>query len=409
MTHDPPSPWTDSLLSRLGQLGVPAGGAPTTTAAALLAKAAVTAPVVIGVAGVKLYGILAAAALVGFGGGVVATQLVHGLAPPAADSERVTETTKIHEEPTTLLDETLREEAEPPRGASIVPWSLPTQPATLTLSPSQEDRAERTCAPCQPVIYETGACTHENSSLALDAPLDIGGDDDIDWSSVEPEPQASLDEAELEPTVLEPFQASTTTAEVEGVGGTRRRLPRPAEGHLRVGLDGGGMEFPEVSLGNLSGSVGLELLGPGPQRAAPLLAVNLDLGLASAEAVGTLAADGEVGLALLPQPDVRFCVAGVAGVRLFDEAIWGPYLGDITLQDLRDRGMEPPTGSLVLPTLGGRFGIVVGDRRLSPLSFRASFHGQAMFMQDTFDGTRRVVPRIGGTVGIDLLLPSAVK
>ncbi len=409
MTHDPPDPLTDPLLSRLGQLGVPAGGAPTTTAAALLAKAAVAAPVVIGVAGVKLYGILAAAAMVGFGGGVVATQLIHGLASSAVDGERVTETTKIHEEPTTLLDETLREEAEPPRAASIVPWSLPTKPATLPLSPSQEDRAEHTCAPCQPVIYETVACTHEHSIPVREAPLAAEEDDDIDWGSVEPEPLASLDEGEREPTVLEPFQASKATAEVEGVGETRRRLPRSAEGHLRVGLDGGGMGFPEVSLGNLSGSVGLELLGPGPQRAAPLLAVNLDLGLASAEAVGTLAADGEVGLALLPQPDVRFLFAGVAGVRLLDEAIWGPYLGDITLQDLRDREMEVPTGSLVLPTLGGRFGIVIGARQLSPLSFRASFHGQAMFMQDPFDGTRRVVPRLGGTVGIDLLLPSAVK
>ena len=68
-----------------------------------------------------------------------------------------------------------------------------------------------------------------------------------------------------------------------------------------------------------------------------------------------------------------------------------------------------PSGPVTLPSFGGRIGLVLGDRRKSPLSFRASFTGQALFFRDPTREVTMVLPRIGGTVGLDILLPPPSK
>jgi len=253
---------------------------------------------------------------------------------------------------------------------------------------------------------------------ADDMPAAPGGPDDADdgaadddWVGEPDDDEPSLPRMPPSPESMESDPLSNGSASAEVVP-TGRRVAgiQPAEGHLRIGLDGGAAAFPDGALGNLSGAVGLELLGPGPVRAAPLLAVNLDAGLMSARPLGTLAFDGEAGIALRPSPDLRFSIAGVGGVRFVDQGYWDTYmdeLSDLTPEDERRIYELLPTEALTVPTFGGRLGLVIGDRRKSPLSFRISFTGQALVFREPVRNTSSLLPRIGGTVGMDVQLPPA--
>ncbi len=410
MSHDPLDPSADPLLFKLGQLGVPAGGAPSATAAALLSKAAVAVPVVAGLAGVKLYSLLAATLAVGLGGGAVVTELIHGRGYQTAESIGTVEDGEGIEfaEGVEVCDES--------PGGWGVPWALP---------PSVDDAIVHAAAePASPgVVVVTryievpvatlgaaGGATDGDTS-ALDGLDDLIDDDDwIGEPEVEPAPEFPRSPPDPERVELDPFESVTTSAEVIPTGRRVEGGGLPAEGHLRIGVDGGVATFPDANLGNLSGAVGLELLGPGPFRAAPLLAFNLDAGLISARPLGTLAVDGEVGIALRPRPDLRIGIAAVGGVRFVDRTYWDTYLDGLSWmspEEERRTWESLPTGALTAPTFGGRIGLVIGDRRRSPLSFRAAFTGQALVFREPVRDTTVLIPRLGGTVGVDILLPPA--
>ncbi len=408
MSHDPLDPSSDPLLVKLGQLGVPAGGAPSATAAALLSKAAVAAPVVVGLAGAKLYGLLVATLAVGLGGGVVITELVRGDGPQTAESLAMVElATGGESTPSIEQCEELLDEMEPAvveEGAAddgiVCADAEPASPQVVYVTRYIE----------VPVATGDAADVLPSALGGLDDADDGAADDD--WIG-EPEDDYAPPPPRLPPSPesVEPDPLMNGTASAEVVP-TNRRVEeglQPAEGHLRIGLDGGGAAFPGGSMGDLAGTVGLELLGPGPVRAAPLLAANLDAGLTGALPLGTLALDGEAGVAFRPQPDLRVSVSGVGGVRILDETYWDTYLEGLTgLRPEETRVLEAslPEGAVVLPTFGGRLGLVLGDRRRSPLAFRASLTGQVLFFREPIREETVVIPRIGGTVGIDVLLPS---
>jgi len=413
MSHGPLDPSTDPLLSKLGQLGVPAGGAPSATAAMLLSKAAVAAPVVAGLAGIKLYGLLAAALAVGLGGGVVITELVRGDGPQTVESPAVVEqetgglTTPSVEQCEELLYEMGATEAADAAGVG-----------------SADDALVQTDAgPAPPqVIYVTRyvEVPVATGDAADDMPAASGGPDDADdgaadddWVGEPDDDEPALPRMPPSPESMEPDPLANGSASAEVVP-TGRRVSgiQPAEGHLRIGLDGGGAAFPDGTLGNVSGAVGLELLGPGPVRAAPLLAVNLDAGLMSARPLGTLAFDGEAGIALRPSPDLRISIAGVGGVRIVDRTYWDGYLEglpDLTPEEERMMWELLPSDPVTAPAFGGRLGLVLGDRRRSPLSFRASLTGQVLVFHEPLRDTTVLLPRFGGTIGIDILLPPRVR
>lgn len=408
MSHVPLDPSNDPLLAKLGQLGVPAGGAPSATAAALLSKAAVVAPVVVGLAGAKLYAVIAWALLAGLGVGVVFTELVRDDVPSPVESGAVVQHAPSVEQCESLL------------GGEVPPEPEPVS-RTTDADAVVEDGVESDVEPVPPrVVYVTRyveVC--DDAAAGGESPLSPGEDHDRDgdddWVG-EPdyETPAGPTRTPYSPEKLEAEPRSDATASSEVVPVPHRAAGRvqPAEGHLRLGLGSGGAVFPDGSMGNFAGAVGLELLGPGPVRAAPLLAANLDAGLIGAVPLGTLAFDGEVGVALRPQPDLRVSIAGVGGARFLGETYWNSYLeglAGLTPEEERRMWEIVPSGPVTLPSFGGRIGLVLGDRRKSPLSFRASFTGQALFFRDPTREVTMVLPRIGGTVGLDILLPPPSK
>ena len=404
MSHGPLDPSTDPLLSKLGQLGVPAGGAPSASAAALLSKAAVAAPVVAGLAGIKLYGLLAAALAVGLGGGVVLTELVRGDGPRSDAAPVLVERGSGSENTAGSEAAPIVESCNDLSGGVRVPCAPPR---------SEDDGL--VCSDAEPapprVVYVT---------QYVEVPVAMGeasGGDD--WIG-EPEDEHTVESPRVPPSyertepapIRDPVDNATASAEVVSTSGRIDGGMQPAEGHLRFGLGGGGVAFPENTLGTFSGALGLELLGPGPVRAAPLLAVNLDAGLMSARPLGTLAFDGEAGFALRPSPDLRISIAGVGGVRIVDQTYWDGYLeglSDLTREEERMIWEQLPSDPVTAPTFGGRLGLVIGDRRRSPLSFRLSVSGQALVFYEPFRDTTVLLPLFGGTVGVDFLLPPAVK
>ena len=408
MSHDPLDPSSDPLLAKLGQLGVPAGGAPSATAAALLSKAAVAAPVVVGLAGAKLYGLLVAALAVGLGGGVVISELVRGDGLQTAESlatvEPATggESTPSIEQCEELVDEMKTaavEEAATDDGI-VCADAEPASPKVVYVTRYVE------------IPVATGDAADDLPGALGDLDDADDGAADDDWIG-EPEDDDGPASPRLptfpESRELDPLANGSASAEVVPTSRRVEEVLQPAEGHLRIGLDAGGAAFPDGSKGEIAGAVGLELLGPGPVRAAPLLAANLDVGLMSARPLGTLALDGEAGVAFRPQPDIRFSVSGVGGVRILDETYWDTYLEGLTglrPEETRTMWESLPEGAVVLPTVGGRLGLVLGDRRRSPLAFRASLTGQVLFFREPSREETMMIPRIGGTVGIDVLLPS---
>ncbi len=414
MSHGPLDPSTDPLLSRLGQLGVPAGGAPSATAAMLLSKAAVAAPVVAGLAGIKLYGLLGATLAVGLGGGVVITELVRGIGARTAEPMAMIEQEAADETMQSVeQSEDLAGEMETP---AAVEGTTDGAEADGIVCASAESAPPKVVYVTRyvevPVVTDDAA---EGDPFGPGGPGDSEGDDDWigepddDYASAQPTDPPTREDTERVPN-QDPTDNATASAEVVPTSRRTEGDNQLAEGHLRIGLDGGAAAFPDGALGNLSGAVGLELLGPGPAPAAPLLAVNLDAGLMSEQPLGTLAFDGEAGIALRPSPELRISIAGVGGVRFVDQGYWDTYmdeLSDLTPEDERLIYELLPTEALTVPTFGGRLGLVIGDRRRSPLSFRMSFTGQALVFREPLRDTTTLLPRLGGTVGVDVQLPPA--
>ena len=65
---------------------------------------------------------------------------------------------------------------------------------------------------------------------------------------------------------------------------------------------------------------------------------------------------------------------------------------------------DTPAGPNAYPVVGGRFGLVLGDRQRSPLTFRVSIFGQALVVSGPDQSA--VIPVLGGTVGLDVALPA---
>ena len=462
---DPFDPANDPLLAELGQLGVPPGGVPKTSGAALLAQAAAAAPVVVGLAGAKLYTLLGAILVVGFGSGVFATRALE----EPADRHEVAAVVPVTD-------------GMAPRDALV--WKADPLGAARNLeSPSvprpdahRESNGDMTSAAVQgihaPAVSGVGAVGSRASSsgrpptsrLAItnrrgECPEPAtssgaeGGGFEADDSWI-PDPAPGAGPLAVIPGVDDERGASTLAQhdgqhdEIDDAGGygtaperrsaeaeredagasvstaqsaTRQGL-QPAEGHVRAGLGGGALLYPGSPAPDLGIAVGLQLLTPGSRRAAGVLALNLDAGVASQNRYtsGTLGVDGEFGLALRPRDGLRFELSGIGGVRLLqtnaDEQSTTLERPDEIPQDVWDRLSEEErrergetstsaTGPSAFPAFGARFGVVVG-RVGSPLSFRASLFGQAMLV--TIDGANRLsaVPAIGGTLGLDILLPT---
>ena len=387
MSHDPLDPTTDPLLSKLGQLGVPAG---------LLTKAAVAAPVVFGLAGARLYCVIATAVATGLGGGVVITVLAGGGTPRPTGALALIEQAQGIEEGEQLIAEN---EVPVPEPEVIVERVVETvyvhvpQPATP--------------APVCPEPPALDASAHDD--LAPSSEPRVETDDEGDWI-----PDPVYEERSHTPREIEPDARADASASAEVVPRARPNMApiQPAEGHLRIGADSGAIVFPEVGLGNLSVAFGLELLGPGAVRAAPLLAVDFDAGLMGNQRLGMLTVDGEAGLAVRPKPDVRIQISGLGGIRLLEGLGWGAYIDRPSATDEESRSSPGTYDALdrtriqAFPIFGGRFGLVIGDPLKSPLAFRASISGQGMVYRDSSGTTpTTVLPRVGGTVGLDILLP----
>lgn len=198
---------------------------------------------------------------------------------------------------------------------------------------------------------------------------------------------------------------------------------QPATGHLRAGIGGAAFLSPGAAGPELGASVGLALLAPAPAPAAPLLALNLDVGLASREqlALGTFGLDGEVGVALRPPGIARVEIAGHGGLRLLqsdptdqqDGSIQRPddlsqeVWDGLSEEEQRQRGVvtgpSAPMRPDIHPAFGGRLGLVLGDVD-GRLAFRASIVGQALVV--VVPDRTTVFPVIGGTVGLDITLPA---
>lgn len=461
---DPFDTANDPLLAELGQLGVPSGGVPVASGAVLLAKAAAAAPVVIGLAGAKLYTLLGGILLVGFGSGVFA-------------SRAMDETTDRHEVSVVVpaIDEMAPRDAlvlkADPLGAGRNPES-PSGPERDDQRVSDGAMASAAVAGIHaPAVSRVGTgdsrasssgrsptsrleltgrrvecpepATAGNEGRAVEAddswipdpapraePLAVipGVDDDRGAS---PLMQQDGQPDDLDDTIVDGTALERRSAEAErdhagasvspGTSATRHGL-QPAEGHLRAGLGGGALLYPGSAAPDLVIAVGLQLLTPGPRKAAGVLALNLDAGVASQNryALGTLGIDGEFGLALRPRGELRFELGGIGGVRLLQanpdaqsttlerpEEIPQDVWDRLSEEERRERGVltTSATGPSALPAFGARFGVVVG-RIGSPLSFRASLFGQAMLVNA--DGADRLsaVPAIGGTLGLDILLPT---
>lgn len=384
MSHPPIDPVSDPLLAELAQLGVPAGGAPLSTGAGLLAKAAAAAPVIVGLTGLKLYSLLGATLLLGFGGGAVVTTVVQDEPAPVV----ITVPTPAPA-PTALP--TPERELTPTLTPALTPALTPvrTSPAPPRAS------ATITPGPSAPLPDRTAP-----PRLASSGCPEVPAEDD--WV---PEPLPRTDEPGSSPPP--PVAAAEVASEHEPIAQAEASRIRTsttdrqrAEGHLRAGLAGGVFFLTGTAAPDLSVAVGLELLGPGTVRAAPLLAINADAGLASRDgrALGTAGLDGEMGLALRPSRKARIELGGSGGVRLLQQTT------EFDEREEREDLDRRPGVPGAYPTFGGRLSLILGDRERSPLAFRASLVGQGLVQ---VNGTRgaTIFPMLGGTIGLDIALP----
>ena len=375
MSDHPFDPSTDPLLAELGQLGVAAGGVPIASGAALLAKAAATTPIVIGFAGVKLYSLIGAALLVGFGGGALFTRAlppagptpatvyaVQEAATPATTSS--TEERRARAEPAVASLETASPRAfeltqRPMDGASAPsPYSPTSAPLANWQRPPDGSRPVRartgSTAPMPPIgAAATGGCPQTTPRDRLPVVLPAGDDDSwipdpepsadsgpqgtgetnggralADAEEAAAEQDAALEAAarkdavaalapEKDPADAESQAESMDTAVTRSHRSSRVGL-QPAEGHLRAAIGGGALLYSGAPAPTLGPALGIELIAPGPPPAALLLALNLDAGIAAREqlALGTVGIDGELGIALRPSGLARFEFSGLGGVRL---------------------------------------------------------------------------------------------
>ena len=475
MSDDPFDPSTDPLLAELGQLGVAAGGVPIASGAALLAKAAAATPIVVGLAGVKLYSLIGAALLVGFGGGALFTRALPPAGPTLATVSAVeeaatpattpsTEERRPRAEPAVASLETASPRAfeltqRPMDGASApsprAPNSAPLANGQRPLDGSRPGRAQTgSTAPMPPIgAAATGGCPEPTPRDRLPVVLPAGDDDSwipdpersagsgpqgtgeiADAEEAAAEQDAAREAAarkdalaalapEKDPADAESQAESMDTAVTRSHRSSRVGL-QPAEGHLRAAIGGGALLYPGAPAPELGAALGIEQIAPGPPPAAVLLALNLDAGIAAREqlALGTVGIDGELGIALRPSGLARFEVSGLGGVRLLQrdsseqpaavierpEDIPQDVWDSLSEEARRERGVvvEPdtPAGPNAYPVVGGRFGLVLGDRQRSPLAFRVSIFGQALVVSGP--DRSAVIPVLGGTVGLDVALPA---
>ena len=458
MSDTPLHPSNDPLLAQLGSLGVPPAGVPALTGGALLAKAAVAAPVVAGLAGLKLYGLLTVVLLTGFGGGALVTHtLGRGVAPdPAAvatDIEPAEAAHSLNDCP--LHGPSAANSAAPASSGSTAAVASRVASGPLGGAAPMPTTSRASALPTRPPPRPSPVprATPPGAIVAsLGGPIPSGCPEEGDDDSWIPEPGRTTGRAPAEPVETttdpsrdeqpasaerpdEPEEPRTGARSTDGSSeqplgdavvqrrGSTSSGVQPATGHLRAGIGGAAFLFPGAAGPELGASLGLALLAPAPPPAAPLLALNLDLGLASREqlALGTFGLDGEVGIALRPPGIARVEIAGHGGLRLLQRApgeqqeavvqrpdelpqeVWD----GLSEEEQRQRGVfresEGYLGPEAHPAFGGRLGLVLGDVD-GRLAFRASIVGQALVVVAPDRTT--VFPVIGGTVGLDITLPA---
>jgi len=408
----------DGLLDEvLGSLGTPPAAVPHADAAALLARASLLAGAgagatagVIGLAGLKLWGVLSLVGMLAFGGGWVSRDL--GAPPSSEDVELGSSALHRSNLPATAPAPVAAPVAPAPAAqpAPAVARRPEPSPRTVDASPARARSSRRPlaasadtacpevlpAAPDTPLAIEAPARSDDSPPLIAGVEPDAEAADEpvADDPPEEDGSSGALDETPALPPLEPEGESLDASAHL-----TSSRRGRPT-GHLLggVGAIGGlgawGDRAPPAGPGL---TAALALVGPSPGAVRPTVRLGLEIGALMGDDeresrfVGGLQGAGGF---VVGRRTVRLDLAWAVGARVMPPGVGvNDYLDD--------------EAGWLFAVSGPEVGVAFGkpDRA----GFRAAVSVQGALLDLEGDGGLTLVPWVGLTVGADVPLPGGER